>query len=174
MSGEGENEGRGFKVVDRRRFTTDGEEREGPDVKQDEPAKKVEATPPPAAKKEPPPPEAKKADAPPASDAAGADAEEEGAVTFSMFVQSMAQQALMQLGAIPHPATGRPEVHLEGARDTIDMLEMLRRKTKGNLDAAEQQLLDGVIYELRMTWVEVNNQLAAMAKEQPGGGAPKP
>jgi hypothetical protein len=171
MSGEGEGEEeRGFKVVDRRRFNMVGDAREGPDVKRDAPAN---------AKAEPAPKPAEPAAAAPAPEPAPTRDEpsepgpgDAGQLTFSVFVQSMAQQALMQLGMYPHPVTGQRQVSLEGARDTIDVLELMQVKTKGNLDAQEKQLLDGLLYELRMAWTELNNQLANMAKQEPG--APKP
>src|SRR5205085_7845874 len=80
-------------------------------------------------------------------------------LTFSIFIQSLAQQALMQLGLIPWPH-GQRELHLEQARDTIDILQLLKLKTKGNLNAEENQLMDTVLYELKMSWVEVQQAIA--------------
>ncbi len=164
---ENERENKGFKVVDRRRFTEEGDERSGPDV----------APPEPPRKDPPPPPVAAAAPAPPKAAAPGAKAEAPkpppkaaeppGALSFSLFVQSLAQQCLMQLGLMPWPH-GQREMQLEQARDTIDILVMLKAKTTGNLSAEEQQLLDAAVYELKMSWVEVQQAIARSK------GAPRP
>ena len=77
-------------------------------------------------------------------------------VDFSTFVLSLGTSALYHLGVVPHPETGRkvdpPEVAL--ARQTIDTLEMLEVKTRGNLDDPERELLESLLYELRMRFVE--------------------
>ncbi len=180
MPGEREEEPKkGFKVVDRRRFDESGDERTGPDVAPKEaptPPRPVEAAKPqvtapaPQAAQAAPQPEAKK---PPAAP------EDPGAISFSVFLQSMAQQALMQLGLIPWPH-GQRELALEQARDTIDVLSLLRSKTKGNLTAEEDGLFETIVYELRMSYLEVNNAIARQAAQgAPGirgpggpGGAP--
>lgn len=74
-------------------------------------------------------------------------------VTFSTFILSLASSALVQLGEVPDPSTGQTTMHLSSARHSIDMLEMLRCKTKGNLDSQESQMLDSMLYELRMKFV---------------------
>lgn len=79
-------------------------------------------------------------------------------VTFSTFILSLASSALVQLGEVPDPATGQTATHLSLARHSIDMLEMLRCKTKGNLDSRESQMLDSVLYELRMKFVMKSGQ----------------
>lgn len=178
---EGEGEQRGFKVVDRRRFTAEGEERQGADVPKDEP--RPEPTPPPPAAS--PAGQAAAAAAPPPAadekrpsdgDGKGAADEDTGGLTFAIFVQSLAQQAMMQLGLIPMPHTGQREMQLEAAHDTIDVLALLKNRTKGNLTPEESQLLEGVLYELRMTYVQINQQLAAHARGAggPGDAGPKP
>jgi len=76
-------------------------------------------------------------------------------VDFSTFVLSLGTSALYHLGALPHPETGQkvesPELAL--ARQTIDTLEMLEVKTRGNLEAPERELVQGLLYELRMRFV---------------------
>ena len=67
--------------------------------------------------------------------------------------------SLMQLGLMPWPH-GQREMHLEQARDTVDILAMLKAKTVGNLSAEEQQLIDAALYELKMSWVEVQQAIA--------------
>jgi hypothetical protein len=56
------------------------------------------------------------------------------------------------LGEQPDPLTGERQVHLEAARETIDILMLLRQKTRGNLSAEESNLLDRMIYELQMKY----------------------
>lgn len=80
-------------------------------------------------------------------------------VTFERFIASLYMTAMMQLGLM-HEQGGQPAVDLIGARQTIDTLGMLAEKTKGNLDAKEQGLLQNCLYELRMAYVEVTNALA--------------
>ena len=78
-------------------------------------------------------------------------------VDFSTFVLSLGTSALYHLGVVAHPETGRkldsPETEL--ARNTIDTLEMLEEKTRGNLDEQERELVGSLLYELRMRFVEV-------------------
>lgn len=76
-------------------------------------------------------------------------------VDFSTFVLSLGTTALYQLGAMPDPATGEtaPADPLV-AQQTIDTLEMIRDKTRGNLDEEERKLIDSLLYELRMRFVE--------------------
>ncbi len=76
-------------------------------------------------------------------------------VDFSTFVLSLGTTALYQLGAMPDPATGeKVEADPLVAKQTIDTLEMLRDKTRGNLDDEERKLIDSLLYELRMRFVE--------------------
>jgi hypothetical protein len=74
--------------------------------------------------------------------------------------------AMQQLGKIAHPLTGDVEVDLDGASDSIEMLAAIQRKTEGNLNPDEKRLLDHVLYQLRMNYVDV---AAEQGKEQPGG-----
>lgn len=77
-------------------------------------------------------------------------------VDFATFVLSLGTSALYHLGVVAHPETGErvspPELAL--ARNTIDTLEMLQEKTRGNLDAQERELVESLLYELRMHFVE--------------------
>ncbi len=133
--------GQAFKVNDRRKFTADGELRE------DRPAEAEEI------------PAASPAD-PAGSEEVGASGgferrpvEEPPGVDLTMLVSAMAQQALLFLGEIPHPGTGKPEVDPEQARLQIDMLELLRVKCRGNMTTQEEALLDQALYQLRMLFV---------------------
>lgn len=73
------------------------------------------------------------------------------AASFSSFVASLAASALHSLGHGP-----ASEVDLEMARHTIDILALLEQKTKGNLDPEEQKLLETLLYEARMRFVEAS------------------
>lgn len=75
---------------------------------------------------------------------------------FVEFVLMHAQQAAFCLGQSPNPSTGKTEVHLEPARMFIDQLEMLKEKTRGNLSAEESGILDNVISNLQMAFVQVS------------------
>jgi hypothetical protein len=76
-------------------------------------------------------------------------------VSFVAFVFSLASNAAVHFGDLPDPMTGeRRPVDLEAAAQLIDILAMLEEKTRGNLTAEERQLIDQVIYELRMRFVE--------------------
>ena len=78
---------------------------------------------------------------------------------FEMFVSSLSMQAMMALGEMPHPMTGEVQEELEQARYLIDVLGMLQGKTKGNLTPQEEQLLEGILYELRMKYVAKTKRL---------------
>ncbi len=76
-------------------------------------------------------------------------------INFTTFVMGLTTQALMHLGEIAEP--GQPQIpDLPAAKQMIDLLGILRDKTKGNLDAAEDQLLASMLYDLRMRYVEVS------------------
>jgi hypothetical protein len=76
-------------------------------------------------------------------------------LTFTQFVISLATSAAIQFGDMPDPATGRTsELNLEGARQMIDILTLLDQKTRGNLTIEERQVLEQVLYELRLRFVE--------------------
>jgi len=76
-------------------------------------------------------------------------------VDFSTFVLSLGTTALYQLGVVSDPESGeRAAPDPLVAQQTIDTLEMLREKTLGNLDEEERKLIDSLLYELRMRFVE--------------------
>jgi hypothetical protein len=77
-------------------------------------------------------------------------------VDFSTFVLSLGTTALYQLGVMSDPKSGEvvdPDPLI--AQQTIDTLEMLRDKTRGNLDEEERKLIESLLYELRMRFVEL-------------------
>ena len=80
-------------------------------------------------------------------------------LSFTAFVVSLASTAAIHFGDLPDPATGtKSETNLEGASQMIDILSLLEQKTRGNLTAEERQVLEQVLYELRMRFVEASGQ----------------
>ena len=77
-------------------------------------------------------------------------------VTFSSFVITLAHTALVHLGDVADPGTGRKVVDLAVAQHSIDAIAMLEEKSKGNLDEGESKLIEGVLHELRTKYVEVS------------------
>ena len=94
-----------------------------------------------------------------------------GPVSFEHLVQSMYMTAMMGLGAGTQPGE-KPRIDLMGARQTIDLLGVLGEKTKGNLTADEQRLLESALFELRMMFLEITNAIARNAANpiQPPAG----
>jgi len=130
-----------FQVKDRRRFTETGEVREDAEHEEpsDRPVKGAAAEP--AANRPPASPES-------------ADRGEDAAITLSTFLMSLSTQALMCLGEIPHPLTGKTETDLAAVREFIDIISLLQEKTRGNLDPAEARLFEKILFDLRMRFVE--------------------
>lgn len=77
-------------------------------------------------------------------------------ITFTNFILSLSTSALFHFGDFPDPASGKQQKNLSAAKQTIDMLDMVSEKTKGNLDEQETNLLQGVLYELKMRYVKEN------------------
>lgn len=78
----------------------------------------------------------------------------EDKIDFFGYVASLAFQAMIFLGEIANPLTGKIEKNPEQAKLLIDTLILLREKTKGNVTEAEQGLLDSSIYELQLKYVQ--------------------
>ena len=77
-------------------------------------------------------------------------------IDFSTFVISLGTSALYHMGIVSDPEQGEaPKKNLALARQTIDTLEMLSEKTRGNLVEQEAKLIDSLLFELRMRFVEV-------------------
>ena len=74
-------------------------------------------------------------------------------VDFPTFIMSLSSSAFYHLGDMPDPATGKKELNLPAVQQTIDMLNMLKAKTKGNLKEDENKLLEQLIYELQVKYV---------------------
>ena len=189
----------GFKVTDRRLFTSEGELR----------ADLAEEVEPPR----PAPPAATKAAAPPVEKASAPVAVDEGAeadrempvppstaeqeaqaaayrqsskdldtqvelsghsvkdfeITFERFLASLYMTAMVQLGLMRQQGA-QPQVDIIGARQTIDTLSLIAQKTKTNLTPAEENFLQNSLYELRMAYVEVTNALARPPQPGPATG----
>lgn len=79
---------------------------------------------------------------------------------FIEFIMLQSQQASLFLGRIPNPQTGKPEVRLDAAKLFIDHLEMIHEKTRGNLTGEESKLLDSVLTELRLAYVQASQSAA--------------
>jgi hypothetical protein len=76
-------------------------------------------------------------------------------LTFAAFVLSLASSAAIHFGDLADPISGSPPTqNLEGASQMIEILSLLEQKTRGNLTGEERQLLEQVLYELRMRFVE--------------------
>jgi hypothetical protein len=133
-----EEKPKGFSVVDRRVETADQESGPGPAAN----AATGKATPATGSPQPPPPePEPTRQAVPP--------------VSFPTFLLSLHAGAMIHLGLVPNPADQQVRVELELARENIDLLEVLQQKTKGNLTLDESRLLDNVLYELRMLYLQV-------------------
>ncbi len=77
-------------------------------------------------------------------------------VNFSTLLLSLASSAVLSLGLEKNPQTGAVEKDLDLARFNIDMLKLLKEKTKGNLTADEQQFLDSIVSDLQLKFVHVS------------------
>src|SRR5689334_3536280 len=87
-------------------------------------------------------------------------------LSFAAFVLSLAHTAAMHFGDVPDPSTGQSmPINLPGAEQMIDILSLLELKTRGNLTAEERQLLEQLLFELRMRFVEAQKDGAP--KDEP-------
>jgi hypothetical protein len=82
-------------------------------------------------------------------------------VMFYQLILSLQQTAMIHLGKVMSPVSGKIERHLVAAQQNIGLLETIQRKTKGNLTDDEQKLLDHMLFELRMNYVEEANKPSA-------------
>ena len=82
------------------------------------------------------------------------DQPDHAALTFTAFVLSLASTAAIHFGDLPDPLSGQPaEPNLDGAAQMIEILSLLEQKTRGNLTIEERQILEQVLYELRLRFV---------------------
>jgi Domain of unknown function (DUF1844) len=97
-------------------------------------------------------------------------------MNFERVIESFYMSALIQMGAI-RQGNEPPQVDIIGARQTIDSLTILQEKTKGNLSDREKTLMQNVLFELRMAWIELTNAVATSATKPgivPPGAVPPP
>jgi hypothetical protein len=160
-----------FKVVDRRPFNPDGTPREAPPEDQAEAPSAVTAEP--ASQPVSPPTPASTPSEPPeaAAPLSAASSSQEAEVhddtsdplgahdpaSFLNFAMSIASNAAASMGMMAHPVTGESSVDLESAKHWIDILGMLEKKTKGNLHRREEQVVEGLLADLRMQYVSLQN-----------------
>ncbi len=78
----------------------------------------------------------------------------EDQLTFSTFILSLSTSVLVSLGELPDPLKNENDVNLPLAKQTIGLIEMLMEKTKGNLTEDEDRLIDSMLYDLRMKYIE--------------------
>ncbi|WP_263359137.1 DUF1844 domain-containing protein [Acidicapsa ligni] len=93
-------------------------------------------------------------------------------IGFEHLVQQLYLSAMMQMGA-GTPEGQRPRIDILGARQTIDLLDVVLDKTAGNLSAQEQRTLDTVLFELRMTFLELTRMISAQPPMPPPPGGAK-
>jgi len=142
-----------FKVSDRRKFNPDGSLKEGVTIEAEPP--KEEANLPQQA-------EAASEVQPAVLDETEEDLGDEEEIpgaddpaSFVNFLSTIATNAAAALGAVPHPATGKRSLDLDTGKYWLDVIGMLRDKTKGNLHKEEARLLDGLLADLRMQYVQL-------------------
>lgn len=75
-------------------------------------------------------------------------------ITFASFIMSLGTSVFFHLGDLPHPETGAAEKNLPLAKQTIDLLGLLREKTRNNLTPEEENIFDHLLYDLRMRYVK--------------------
>ncbi|MEJ2367801.1 MAG: DUF1844 domain-containing protein [Acidobacteriota bacterium] len=153
-----EKEKESIKVVDRRLFTPDGERRRdvpsergesGPDQNKPAGAGSSEA----AARENAGDGRARTGEG--AKHEPAGEPVEERPTAFSEFVLSLAQNAFISLGQIPNPITHRAEADPNAAGAMIDLIELLRDKTTGNLTPYEKKVLDETLYQLKLLFIRI-------------------
>lgn len=125
MASDNHEDSSGFKVSDKRRFDEEGRERGEVESKRNEDAEKNPSS------------------ASPAHE-----------IDFSTFVLSLATSAQVHLGMIPNPATGKQDSDPVLAKQTIDIIGILEEKTRGNLSEDEKKLIDHLLYDLRIQYLQ--------------------
>lgn len=157
-----ENEEVHYKVADKRKFNADGSLREGVtlDATPVKPAAPAEEAP---ASTPQPTQQVQETHIGPMDEEEEFAGEEDGEeipgaqdpASFVNFLSTLATNAAAALGAVPHPATGQRSLDLESGKYWLDILGMIRDKTKGNLHPQESRLLEGLLGDLRMQYVHL-------------------
>ncbi|MDG1957182.1 MAG: DUF1844 domain-containing protein [Candidatus Binatia bacterium] len=183
MSGSGseEEEKNAFRVVDRRRFDADGSDRDEGEIGKAVPVEPAAA---PAGTSESAGP-SETAGAPGADATPGTGAAPSGGATdpsdtmpggepnpgepppptFSSLILSLSTQALFTLGEIAESPDAEPQIDLLAGKQLIDLLGVLQEKTSGNLDAGESELMERILYDLRLRFVEIARRSTARPPE---------
>jgi Domain of unknown function (DUF1844) len=130
-----DKKGPGFVVKDKRLFAESGEAR-APEEQTTPAAEETKSVPPEAAQSG----KGKEPDYPP--------------INFTNFVLSLSTSALFHFGDFPDPESGKTQKNLPAAKQTIDILDMLNEKAKGNLNENETNLIQGILYELKLRYVK--------------------
>lgn len=166
MSDSDERKEERVRVTDRRAFAPDGTPRDE-DRKAPEPSAAEPSTPQPETSAE------TSAEAPAGAEAESSSASPHGArpgggapIDFATFVISLSTSALYDLGAIPDPEGTEREPNLPLAKQTIDILELLRTKTEGNLTQEEARVLGHLLYDLRMRYLDTSRHMKAKPESE--------
>jgi hypothetical protein len=190
-SGSEEDGKSAFRVVDRRRFDADGSERSEDEIDSPVQAKPATATADPESKAAEPAPDRVSEQTTPESaaheerigsapaDPAGSGTSQPTGTpgggeaapgeppppTFSSLILSLSTQALFSLGEIAESPDAEPQIDLLAGKQLIDLLGVLQEKTSGNLDAGESELMERILYDLRLRFVEIARRSPARPPE---------
>ena len=137
MSGEEKVEGKGFVIRDKRQFTTEGEAKPETGAPEDNTTSES------AERRETAKEKSQESKDMPLPE-----------INFASFVLSISSSVLLHFGDVPDPISGRQERNLPMAKQTIDILGILKEKTTGNLDKEEEQLLDNLLHDLRLKYIQ--------------------
>ena len=86
------------------------------------------------------------------------DEKEISALRFIQYVSILTNAGMQQMGKIMNPVTGKMEKNLEAARATIDLLSMLKEKTKGNLSSSEEKVISNALANLQLNYADEVNR----------------
>jgi len=138
---EEEKKDKGFVIKDRRLFDESGAARVEEEIKPED-------------KKRAENPEEGPRTSPAEMDTPETEAAPLPEINFASFIFSLSTTAMYHFGDFPDPVTKESQRNLPAAKQTIDILSILKTKTEGNLDEQEKQMLDGILYELRMRFIK--------------------
>jgi hypothetical protein len=148
---EEKEESKGFKIQDRRRFSAEGELK--PQFRQEPEAPASEARPQAAA--------SGPRSAPEPAGRETASQQDATEMTFASFLVGLSAQVLVHLGEVPDPVSGEVHHDLPSAQQLIDLIGILQVKTRGNLDTSEASMLEAILFDLRMKYVELAGRRSA-------------
>lgn len=173
---EHEEEQSGVKINDRRKFNVDGSLREGVEIAPEKPKEETQTAAPAVEEKKVETTESTTKIEPDEADEDEpltaeqekelAELDAENPASFVNFLTTLISQAAAALGAMPHPVTGQRTVDLETGKYWIDVLGMLKEKTKGNLHPKEEELFKGLLSDLQMQYVQVSRMAEERLKQQ--------